>query len=185
MVRLILQAVCVNVWRLCIVDKFLNGWSWFLVSELPHRTATLCGPDPPTEGRPPWRWDVSLLCRGWPSQELMSSCSGLSGPCSYVRYLTGGLHFFICLSCQDQRFWTIILQSDGPCYSQLTVQKQWRHLFVSALIFSMYECDASAFSFIPYRIDTDRIQDSGETGAVTSATTSARFTQLQPVPIGV
>ena len=108
----------------------------------------------------------------------MSSCSGLSGPCSYVRYLTGRLHFFICLSCQDQQFWTIILQSDGPCYSQLTVQKQWRHLFVSALIFSMYECDASAFSFIPYRIDTDRIQDSGETGAVTSATTSARFTQL-------
>jgi len=31
----------------------------------------------------------------------------------------------------------------------------------------------------------DRIQDTGETGAVTSATTSARFTQLQPVPVGV
>ena len=31
----------------------------------------------------------------------------------------------------------------------------------------------------------DRIQDTGETGAVASATTSARFTQLQPVPVRV
>jgi len=31
----------------------------------------------------------------------------------------------------------------------------------------------------------DHIQATGKTGAVTSTTTSARFTQLQPVPVGV